>query len=203
MLTAATSSSEPMLRAADLARDRATIVVVGDVGLELQRRPLYEKELSIKVARSYGPGRYERAYEEWAVDYPVGQVRWTEGRNIEAALDLMASERIKVDELVTHSFGFDRALDAYEILSDRSARYLGIRLDYPTERRRARAPRVNTVPVRGPHAIGLIGAGNFARSTLVPSLRESGIGTIRCQFGGWHVRSAPGREGRGNRDDDR
>ncbi len=180
MLTAATPSSEPMRRSADLARDRANIVVVGDVGLELERTPLYEKELSIKVARSYGPGRYERAYEEWAVDYPAGQVRWTEGRNIEAALDLMASGRMKVDDLVTHSFAFDRAADAYDVLGDPSAQYLGIQLDYPVGRRPATAAQVMVTPVRGPRAIGLIGAGNFARGVLVPAIRESGIGTIRA-----------------------
>lgn len=180
MLTAATPSSEPMLRASDLARDRANIVVVGDVGLELQRTPLYEKELSIKVARSYGPGRYERPYEEWAVDYPVGQVRWTEGRNIEAALDLMASGRMKVDDLITHSFAFDRAADAYEVLGDRSARYLGIQLDYPVERRPPRVPRVRIAATAGVRSIGLIGAGTFARGVLVPALRESGIGAIRA-----------------------
>jgi predicted dehydrogenase len=180
MLTAATPSSEPILRAADLARDRAVIVVVGDVGMELQRRPLYEKELSIRVARSYGPGRYERAYEEWAVDYPAGQVRWTEGRNIEAALDLMASERLTVDGLVTHSFAFDRAADAYVVLEDPSAHYLGIRLDYPVERRSASRPKVAITSARGQHVIGLIGAGTFARGVLVPALREAGIGTIRA-----------------------
>ena len=178
ILTAATPSSEPMLRASDLARDRATIVVVGDVGLELQRRPLYEKELSIRVARSYGPGRYERSYEDWAVDYPAGQVRWTEGRNIEAALDLIASQRLRVDDLVTHSFGFDRAADAYAVLADRTACYLGIRLDYPTDRRPMPVPRVRVSTAKGPYTIGLIGAGNFARGVLVPAIRESGIGSI-------------------------
>ena len=90
-----------MRRAPDLARDRATLVLVGDVGLELDRRPFYEKELSFRVARSYGPGRYERSYEEWGIDYPVGQVRWTEGRNQEAFIGLLDRGRVAVADLVT------------------------------------------------------------------------------------------------------
>ena len=90
LLTAATASSDPIRRAVEILRDRGTLVIVGDVGMKLERTPLYEKEVTIRLARSYGPGRYERAYEEWGIDYPVGQVRWTEGRNIEAVLDLLA-----------------------------------------------------------------------------------------------------------------
>lgn len=182
LLTAATPSSEPTRRAAAIARDRATIVVVGDVGMELERTPLYEKELTVKVARSYGPGRYERAYEEWAVDYPIGHVRWTEGRNLEAVLDLIASGRLKVDDLVTHRYAFDRATDAYDLLSQQGAQYLGIQLEYPTDRPTYR-PKPATVAVKsGPNDrnIGLIGAGNFARGVLVPAIKESGFGTIRA-----------------------
>ena len=87
LVTAAASTSDPMLRAPAIARDRATIVLVGDVGMEMKRTPLYEKELTVRVARSYGPGRYDRSYEDWGVDYPLGHVRWTEGRNMEAVLE--------------------------------------------------------------------------------------------------------------------
>ena len=180
LLTAATPSSEPTKRAAAIARDRANIVVVGDVGMELERTPLYEKELTVKVARSYGPGRYERAYEEWAVDYPVGQVRWTEGRNLEAVLDLIASKRLTVADLVTHHFPFATATDAYAVLGQPDAKYLGIQLDYPSERKQ-RPKHVPTRAAAGPNDrnIGLIGAGNFARGVLVPAIKESGLGTIR------------------------
>ena len=96
LVCAASHSSAPVTRAPALCRDRAAIVIVGDVGLNLERTPFYERELSVRFARSYGPGRYDPSYEAWGVDYPVGQVRWTEGRNFEAVLDLMAAGRLKV-----------------------------------------------------------------------------------------------------------
>lgn len=182
LLTAATPSSKPTRRAAAIARDRASIVVVGDVGMELERTPLYEKELTVRVARSYGPGRYERAYEDWAVDYPIGHVRWTEGRNLEAVLDLLASGRLKVDDLVTHRYDFSRAADAYNLLSEPGAQYLGIQLDYralrPTYRPKGPSVAVSSGP--NDRNLGLIGAGNFARGVLVPAIKESGFGTIRA-----------------------
>ena len=84
-------------------------MVVGDVGLDLERTPFYEKELTLRFARSYGPGRYDRTYEEWGVDYPIGHVRWTEGRNLEAVLDLVATAKVQCDDLVTHEFPVDQA----------------------------------------------------------------------------------------------
>ncbi|ETA02948.1 hypothetical protein CcI6DRAFT_01697 [Frankia sp. CcI6] len=131
LICAAGRSAEPVMRATALARDRAQLVVVGDVGLGLLRAPFYDKELTLRFARSYGPGRYERGYEEWGVDYPAGQVRWTEGRNQEAVLDLLAADRLRVDDLVTHAFPIDAAPRAYEIVATRSEPYLGIRFDYP------------------------------------------------------------------------
>jgi predicted dehydrogenase/threonine dehydrogenase-like Zn-dependent dehydrogenase len=177
LVTAATSSSDPIRRAPDLARDRATLVLVGDVGLELDRRPLYEKELSLRVARSYGPGRHERSYEEWGIDYPAGHIRWTEGRNQEAFIGLLARERIVVADLVTHRFAFEEALAAYELLESDTPS-LGIELVY----RSAVPDRVT--PIRlGPRAagsngVGLIGAGAFARSVLVPALQSAGLGRL-------------------------
>lgn len=180
LLTAATSSSDPALRSADIARDRATIVVIGDVGMSLQRTPLYEKELTIKVARSYGPGRYDRSYEEWAVDYPIGHVRWTERRNLEAVMDLMDSGRLQVDDLITHRFGFDRAKDAYELLNDPSSKYLGIQLAYQEERAQPKRRVVGSAPTAGPiTGISLLGAGSFAKSVLVPSIDKAGLGEIK------------------------
>ena len=176
LLTAATPSSGPARRAPDLARDRANIVVVGDIGLDLDRRPLYEKELSIKVARSYGPGRYERTYEDWAVDYPPAHVRWTEGRNIAAVLGLIARRRLQVADLVTHRFPFDEALSAYELL-DSSSEHLAVQFAYGAlSQERSLARPVNFHPRIGSGCgIGLLGAGNFARSTLVPALRSAGF----------------------------
>ncbi len=102
LVCAAGRSAEPMSRAPALCRDRATVVMVGDVGMPPRRTPYYEREISLLFARSYGPGRYEPSYEAWGVDYPAGQVRWTEGRNQEAVLDLLASGRLAVSDLVTH-----------------------------------------------------------------------------------------------------
>jgi predicted dehydrogenase/threonine dehydrogenase-like Zn-dependent dehydrogenase len=131
LVCAASHSSEPVTRAPALCRDRATIVIVGDVGLYLERTPFYEREISLRFARSYGPGRYDPSYETWGVDYPVGQVRWTEGRNFEAVLDLLAAGRLKVADLVTHSYDIDHAPLAYELIDQRHAPYLAIQLTYP------------------------------------------------------------------------
>lgn len=178
VLTAATASSDPVQLAPSRLRDRGTIVVVGDVGLDLKRTPLYEKEMSLKVARSYGPGRYDRAYEEWGVDYPAGQVRFTEGRNLETVLDLMASNRFRVDDLITQCFPFDKAMDAYELLSTSGSKYLGIQLVYAEERSTPPQP-VARRSVQG-RSIALVGAGAFANGVLVPAIKESGFGTIVC-----------------------
>src|SRR5450755_2409616 len=131
LVCAASPSSGPVTRAPALCRDRAAVVIVGDVGLQLSRAPFYERELSLRFARSYGPGRYEQSYEAWGVDYPAGQVRWTEGRNFEAVLDLLAAGRLKVSDLVTHNFGIGEATEAYRLIEARSDPYLAIRLSYP------------------------------------------------------------------------
>ena len=170
-MCAATSSSEPVALAAEVARDRATVVVVGDVGLELDRRVMYEKELDLVVARSYGPGRYERAYEERGLDFPVGHVRWTEGRNVEAILDLVASGSIALGDLVTHCFPIEDAENAYStLLDDPSA--LGIMLEYETPAERSHVVRRAVAPARvGVLRVALLGTGSFARSTLVPAIQ--------------------------------
>jgi predicted dehydrogenase/threonine dehydrogenase-like Zn-dependent dehydrogenase len=174
IVAAASRSSDPIRRAPSLARDKATLVVVGDVGLELDRREFYEKELSLRVARSYGPGRYELAYEEWGVDYPPGQVRWTEGRNQEAFIGLLGRGRLSVADLITHRFAFDDALDAYQMLESDTPS-LGIELVYPgAPVDRSTTIRLVAHPGTG-RGIGLIGAGAFARGVLVPALRSCGL----------------------------
>ncbi len=172
IVSAATKSSDPMRRATDFARDRAILVLVGDVGLDLDRRPLYDKELQLRVARSYGPGRYDPAYEDLGIDYPVGHVRWTEGRNLEAVLDLIATRRLEVADLVTHRFPFDDALDAYALL-DGDDPYLAVQLVYPDA---PPAPQPKPTPATtASNGIGLIGAGAFARTVLLPGLKEAGF----------------------------
>ena len=141
LVCAAGRSSAAVMRVPALCRDRAAVVIVGDVGLQLNRTPFYERELSLRFARSYGPGRYDPSYEAWGVDYPAGQVRWTEGRNFEAVLDLLASGRLQVADLVTHTFDIAAADAAYRLIEQRSEPYLAIRL---TTRRRPLTDRALT-----------------------------------------------------------
>ena len=162
-------------------RDRASVVAVGDVGLDLDRADFYMKELELKVARSYGPGRYDRSYEEWGVDYPIGHVRWTEGRNLEAVLDLLAAGRLDVDDLVTHRFPIGDAVDAYAALDDVDPRPYGIVLTCDSTADRsstiATADRARR-PVPGVRGVGLVGVGNFTRNVVAPALEAAGAGPI-------------------------
>ncbi|MEM9654243.1 MAG: bi-domain-containing oxidoreductase [Actinomycetota bacterium] len=207
IVTAASSSSEPVRRATEIARDRAPIIVVGDVGLELDRRPFYERELTLKVARSYGPGRYERSYEDWGVDYPPGQVRWTEGRNLEAVLDLLAEGRVDFSDLVTHRFDLERAKDAYRVIEGERP-FFGVQLTYPEPdidlrpgRRTIAVGRstkpASTAPDLSSPRIGLLGAGNFVRATLLPAIKQAELGPIEaiCSAGGGSARFLADRHG--------
>ncbi len=172
ILTAATASSEPVRRATAIARDRPA--VVGDVGLELERTPFYEKEPRLMFARSYGPGRYERSYEEWGVDYPLGYVRWTEGRNLQAYLDLVAAGRLSVRDLVTHRFPVEKAVDAYALVEG-GERSLGIQLTYAPDAPVHEVVAVADKTVISGPGVGLVGAGTYARATLVPALKPAGL----------------------------
>ena len=184
LICASTASSEPVHQAAQMCRKRGRIVLIGVTGLELDRSDFYEKELTFQVSASYGPGRYDDAYEAGGQDYPAGFVRWTAGRNMEAVLDLMGSGKLDVGALVTHEFAFDRAPDAYETLvSDSTA--LGIVLRYPEQPVEAGTAALHrTIDLTGATApaargqIGVIGAGNFATQVLLPAVLASG-GSIR------------------------
>jgi predicted dehydrogenase/threonine dehydrogenase-like Zn-dependent dehydrogenase len=176
LVCAASPSSGPVTRVPALCRDRAAVVIVGDVGMHLERTPFYERELSLRFARSYGPGRYEPSYEAWGVDYPAGQVRWTEGRNLEAVLDLLAARRLRVSDLVTHMYDIGDAAEAYQLIEQRTDPYLAIRLSYP-----AAAAAERPIPVRPRRAassspgIGWVGAGAFTTGTLLPAFRAAGF----------------------------
>jgi predicted dehydrogenase len=195
IVCAATASNEPVEQAAALARDRAPVVVVGDIGLALDRRSFYEKELSLVVARSYGPGRYERAFEERGLDFPAGYVRWTENRNVEAVLDLLAAGSLAVSDLVTHRFPVSEAEAAYEALAD-DASALAIVLDYREQDRSAGAVQVAVSPPKaGVLRVGVIGTGEFARGTLLPALAELEDVELRiaCSRSGAGARSVADR----------
>lgn len=191
ILTAAgKDSSDAIVRAPAFARDRANVVVVGDVGLHLQRAPYFGKEITLKFARSYGPGRYDRSYEDWGVDYPVGYVPFTEGRNMETVLDLIDKERLKVADLVTHSFDLDAASAAYELIEHRTEPYLGVEIRYPgttepiAERPVPKHVSGSTRKSDG-FRVSFLGAGGFASGVLMPAFREAGFtfGLVASQTG--------------------
>lgn len=197
IIAAATSNNDPFVLAGELARDRAHVVLVGAVPIEIPRSPYYEKELDVRLSRSYGPGRYDAQYEEKGLDYPIGYVRWTENRNMEAFLDAVAAKQVRLGELLTHRFTLDSAEDAYELLAgNRDERFLAIALGYPA---RPAAPARELVAgkasARGLARIGFIGAGSFAGGTLIPilsELRGVSLATV-CTASGLSARDAANR----------
>lgn len=175
LICADTRSSETVELAGHIARDRANVVSIGVVGLDLPRKLYYEKELSFRVSRSSGPGRYDEGYEEKGLDYPVGYVRWTEGRNLEAFVDLLAQKKIDVSRLITHRFPIENAPQAYELITGKTdQKYLGVVLTYPG------APQYNQNVSLGKNitqsgkiaegkvTLGVLGAGNYAGATFLP-----------------------------------
>jgi predicted dehydrogenase/threonine dehydrogenase-like Zn-dependent dehydrogenase len=163
--------------AAGLCRDRARVVVVGDVKMDLSRRTYFEKELEILQSRSYGPGRYDPNYEQKGHDYPVGYVRWTEGRNLGNFLDLIADGRLDPSRLTTHRYPIDRAAEAYKhVTGENRDLSIGVLLTYDAERPVdvQAAPRVVKSAVSGRIGLGIIGAGQFAKGLLLPAMMETG-----------------------------
>lgn len=177
IITASTKSNDPVIQAARMSRQRGRIVLVGVTGLELNRADFYEKELSFQVSCSYGPGRYDSAYEDQGHDYPLGFVRWTEQRNFEAVLDMLASGALDVTPLISHRVPFEEAPRAYELLTSDTAA-LGIVLGYehPKEPRHVRTVALAVKPVEAATntVIGFIGAGNYASRMLIPAFKKAG-----------------------------
>jgi predicted dehydrogenase/threonine dehydrogenase-like Zn-dependent dehydrogenase len=178
LITAETPSSEPVNLAAELARDRAIVVAVGTVGMDIQRKLYYKKELDFRISRSYGPGRYDSAYEQKGRDYPIGHVRWTETRNLEAFLQLLTERKLNLPALVTHRFPLDQSPRAYDLITGRLGDpFLGVLIQYPeaelrTHEQFSRKIAVTSVaPSTASLGIGVLGAGNFAQSTLLPALK--------------------------------
>lgn len=181
LITADTGSDEPVTLAGELARDRAVVVAVGAVGMNVPRKLYYEKELELRLSRSYGPGRYDPGYEEHGQDYPYAYVRWTEGRNMEAFVHLLATRAVQVEPLISHRFPIDDAAQAYDIIAGKSGEpFLGVLLTYAADRAlpdRIELPRPNTatplnVPPQPAIRLGMVGAGNFSNGTLLPALRN-------------------------------
>jgi polar amino acid transport system substrate-binding protein len=186
VVTAATESNDPTELAGEISRDRGRVVVVGAVRMDVPRKVYYEKELELRLSRSYGPGRYDPSYEEQGHDYPVGYVRWTERRNMEEFLRLVAAGQVTPSRLTTHRFGVESASDAYAIVTGAGAErvpFLGVVLTYPEEQR-APVTRIELRPGVAPRAggklgVGFVGAGNFARAVLLPRFaRASGAAMV-------------------------
>ena len=193
IILAATPSNEPLERAAELCRERGRIVAAGLVGLQIPRKPFYDKELELVVSRAWGPGLYDPHYTEKGLDYPLAYARWTAKRNMEEFLAQLAKGAIRVDHLITHRFPFDRAPEAYELILEGKEPYIGVLLTYEREpdlsrtvvvKRNQRGQRgqesqrgqISSVPsvpsaLSGPLGVGLIGAGQFAAGTLLPILK--------------------------------
>lgn len=175
LITAATTSNQPIEFSAEIARDRAIISMVGVTGMEIPRRSFYEKELTFKLSRSYGPGRYDETYEEKSIDYPIGYVRWTEKRIMEEFIRLIYTKRINMKKLITHNFEIGKAPEAYKMITENpnKEKYLGVIFSYPNNEKKNKNIIVKSkVKSQDKIGIGLIGSGNFARSTILPNLTK-------------------------------
>jgi predicted dehydrogenase len=195
LICADSDSDDPVELAGLIARDRARVVAVGAVGLNLPRKIYYEKELTFINSRSYGPGRYDSGYEERGQDYPIGFVRWTEGRNLEAIVDLLAEGRLDVTPLITHRFPVEDAAQAYALITGkRNEPYLGVLLTYPEDtsvemgavREEAAVPVADAASTALPPLpsqlaptaavdrvrLGVLGAGSFAGTVMLPALKS-------------------------------
>ncbi len=178
IISASTASNQPIVDAGDIARMRAKVVVVGMVGMDIPRNVYYKKELELKLSMAYGPGRYDPEYEEKGIDYPYDLVRYTEQRNFESFLGLIEEGKVRPKELLTHTFAFDDAMRAYDLLEGRvQEKYLGIALEYKEaiDHREHSAIRRSdkAVPSSGVN-VGLIGAGNFTKSVILPNMFKAG-----------------------------
>lgn len=209
IITASTSSNQPVELAMHIARKKGKVIVVGAVGMNLPRSPFYEKELDFRISCSYGPGRYDASYEKRGIDYPQAYVRWTENRNMQAFLDLVAAGKVKISELTTHKYNIEYAAKAYDLITGKSGEpYLGIVLNYPE--REGAFKRSLPTGFKGPSEkelkIAFIGAGSFAKSFLLPPLQKLDVGmdavttetpsnahTIAKQFGFRHCSVESGK----------
>jgi predicted dehydrogenase/threonine dehydrogenase-like Zn-dependent dehydrogenase len=188
LICADASSNDPIELAGILSRDRGRVIAIGAVGLSIPRKIYYEKELFFQVSRSYGPGRYDPGYEERGQDYPPGYVRWTEGRNLEAFVDLLAGGRLDVTPFITHRFPIDDATQAYELITGkRREPFLGVLITYPQtgwESEEAGRPAGSRIllpgkpsakrQVRGDLCLGVLGAGNYATAVFLPTIGKAG-----------------------------
>ena len=181
LICAGSKDNDSIRLAGEMCRDRGQVIAIGAVGLEIPRKIYYEKELSVMVSRSYGPGRYDANYEEKGQDYPIGYVRWTEGRNMESFIDLVADGKLNVKSLITHRIPIENGEEAYSLITGKKNEpFLGVLLKYPqeTEATVNQAIPVSRVQLEPGRAdikpnIGVLGAGNYANATFLPVMKES------------------------------
>ena len=185
IICADTTSTDPVEFAGAIARDRGRVIATGAVGLTLPRKVYYEKELSFINSRSYGPGRYDASYEEYGQDYPIGYVRWTEGRNLESVVELLGNGKIQVEPLITHRIPIEKAAEAYEVITGKKKEpFLGVLLTYPKSSDtplsrvifRERANQYKPIVRNAKNSrvmLGVLGAGLYANATLLPVLRKN------------------------------
>jgi predicted dehydrogenase len=189
IICADTTSNDPVQLAGEIARDRAKVVSVGAVGLKIPRNLYYDKEITFLVSRSYGPGRYDPTYEEDGQDYPIGYVRWTEGRNLSAFVDLLADGRVDVAPLISHRFPIEQGVDAYDVITGNVGEpFVGVILTYP-ETETVQFDRhlqigEGVVAPSEKITLGVFGAGNFATAVMLPTLkRVDGLELIAISSG--------------------
>ena len=171
IITASTQSDGPVSDALRMIRKKGRIVVVGAVGMKIQREPFYEKEGDFLISTSYGPGRYDPDYEEKGHDYPIAYVRWTERRNMESFLELVSAGTVRIKPLITHVFPVEKGPEAYEVIKD--GKGVGVLLEYAREVRNAperKVPISSVNPGKKELNIGIIGAGSFARKFHLPNI---------------------------------
>lgn len=183
IITAGTASHEPLNLSMEICRKRGSVVIVGAVGMNLNRHPFYKKEINLTISASYGPGRYDANYEERGHDYPFAYVRWTENRNMAAVLGLINSGDLDVEALTTHRYSIGNAEDAYRLVSgETNEKYLGILIEYPQSKERADPDRTIMLQdfekKHGDIGLGIIGAGQFAQNYLLPPLQKLGTKPI-------------------------
>jgi len=175
IITAGTNSLDPINFAGSLCRQKGIIVVVGNVPTGFERKNFYKKELDLRMSCSYGPGRHDPNYEEKGQDYPIGYVRWTENRNMQAFVELLARERLNLNGLISHRFEFKNAAEAYKMILEKEETFAGIILQYDTLKEHVADVVLskNKIEVSDVN-IGFIGAGSFAQNILLPALQKRG-----------------------------